>query len=44
MENSALWDAVMSLGEPDNEIFARYYKFGEKLKDISKATGIKYLP
>ena len=40
MENSALWDAVMSLGEPDNEIFVRYYKFGEKLKDISKATGI----
>ncbi len=40
MEKSALWDAVMSLGEPDNEIFVRYYKFGEKLKDISKATGI----
>ena len=40
MENSALWDAVMSLEEPDNEIFVRYYKFGEKLKDISKATGI----
>ncbi len=39
-ENSALWDAVMSLGEPDNEIFVRYYKFDEKLKDISKATGI----
>ena len=40
MENSALWDAVMRLEEPDNEIFVRYYKFGEKLKDISKATGI----
>lgn len=39
-ENSAVWDAVMSLGEPDSEIFVRYYKFGEKLKDISKATGI----
>ncbi len=38
--NSAVWDAVMSLGEPDNEIFVRYYKFDEKLKDISKATGI----
>lgn len=37
---SSLWDAVMSLGEPDSEIFVRYYKFGEKLKDISKATGI----
>ena len=30
----------MSLGEPDNEIFIRRYKFDEKLKDISKATGI----
>lgn len=38
--DSAVWDAVMSLGEPDNEIFVRYYKFDEKLKDISKATGI----
>ena len=37
---SAVWDAVMSLGEPDNEIFVRYYKFDEKLKDIQKATGI----
>ncbi len=36
----AVWDAVMSLGEPDNEIFVRYYKFDEKLRDISKATGI----
>ncbi len=39
MQN-AVWNAVMSLGEPDNEIFVRYYKYGEKLKDISKATGI----
>ena len=39
-ENSAVWDAVMSLGEPDSEIFVRYYKYDEKLKDISKATGI----
>lgn len=39
--NSAqLWGAVMSLGEPDNEIFVRFYKFDEKLKDISKATGL----
>ena len=36
----AVWDAVMSLGEPDNEIFVRYYKFDEKLRDIAKATGI----
>ena len=30
----------MSLGEPDSEIFVRYYKFNEKIKEISKATGI----
>ena len=30
----------MSLGEPDNEIFIRFYKFDEKLKEISKATGL----
>lgn len=39
-ESNALWDAVMSLGEPDSEIFVRYYKFNEKIKEISKATGI----
>lgn len=39
MQN-VVWNAVMSLGEPDSEIFVRYYKYGEKLKDISKATGI----
>lgn len=36
----SLWNAVMSLGEPDSEIFVRYYKFGEKLKVIAKATGL----
>ena len=40
LTNSAVWDAVMSLGEPDNEIFVRYYKFNERIRDISKATGI----
>lgn len=35
-----IWDTVMRLGEPDSEIFVRYYKFGEKIKEISKATGI----
>lgn len=39
-DSEALWNAVMSLGEPDNEIFVRYYKYDEKLKDISKATGL----
>ena len=32
--------AVMSLGEPDNEIFVRYYIFGEKIREIAKATGV----
>lgn len=36
--DSVVWDAVMSLGEPDNEIFVRYYKFGEKIREIAKAT------
>lgn len=31
---------VMRLGEPDNEIFVRFYRYDEKLKDISKATGL----
>lgn len=35
-----VWKAVMSLGEPDSEIFVRYYKFGESIRDISKATGL----
>lgn len=39
-KTNSVWDAVMSLGEPDNEIFVRFYKFDEKLKDISKATGL----
>lgn len=39
-ESSSVWDAVMSLGEPDNEIFVRYYKYNEKLKDIAKVTGL----
>ncbi|MDO5397414.1 MAG: sigma-70 family RNA polymerase sigma factor [bacterium] len=40
-ESDYLWNAVMKLGEPDNEIFVRFYKYDEKLKDISKATGLK---
>ena len=30
----------MMLGEPDNKIFVRYYKFEKKLRDISKAMGL----
>lgn len=40
LKNSVVWDAVMSLGEPDNEIFVRYYKYDEKIRDISKAIGL----
>lgn len=40
-ESDCLWKAVMQLGEPDNEIFVRFYKYDEKLRDISKATGLK---
>lgn len=35
-----VWNAVMSLGEPDNEIFVRRYKFDEKIRDISNAMGL----
>lgn len=35
-----LWSCVMELGEPDSELFVRYYKFGERLADIAKATGL----
>ena len=38
--NDYVWEAVMSLGEPDSEIFVRRYKFDEKIKDISKAIGL----
>lgn len=39
-ESEQLWKYVMELGEPDNEIFVRFYKFDEKIKDISKTTGL----
>ena len=38
--NNYAWETVMSLGEPDSEIFVRRYKFDEKIKDISKAMGL----
>jgi len=41
VNSDAVWKAVMSLGEPDNEIFVRCYKYQEKLRDIAKATGLK---
>lgn len=30
-----LWKVVMELGEPDNEIFVRYYWYGEKIREIA---------
>ena len=30
--NNYVWETVMSLGEPDSEIFVRWYKFDEKIK------------
>ncbi len=35
-----IWNYVMELGEPDSEIFVRFYKYDEKLKDIAKAMDI----
>lgn len=35
-----IWNYVMELGEPDSEIFVRFYKYDERLKDISKAMDI----
>lgn len=39
-EASSLWEAVMELGEPDNEIFVRFYRYQERLTEIAKATGL----
>ena len=40
-EEQFLWDCVKELGEQDFELFVRYYKYGETLKQISFATGLK---
>ena len=40
-ENSQLLtELITSLGEPDSEIFFRYYYYNEKIKTISKAMNI----
>ncbi len=36
-----LWQAVMELGEPDSEIFVRFYKYGEKISYIARIMGLK---
>ena len=40
-EEQLLWDCVKELGEKDFELFVRYYKYGETLKQISSAMGLK---
>ena len=39
--DSLLWDAVAELGEEDAEIFVRFYRYGESLKEIARAMDIK---
>ena len=41
VERETLWSAVMSLGEPDSELFVRYYRYGQALREIADATGLK---
>ena len=36
----ALWSAVMRLGEPEGELFVRYYRYGQPLREIAGATGL----
>ena len=37
--NNYVWETVMSLGEPDSEIFVRRYKFDEKNQGYFKSNG-----
>ncbi len=39
-ERRLLIDAVRALGEPDSEIFLRYYFYDEKISEISDTVGI----
>ncbi|MCI8283657.1 MAG: sigma-70 family RNA polymerase sigma factor [Firmicutes bacterium] len=39
-EKQFLLDMITALGEPDSEIFLRYYYYDEKIKTISSAMGI----
>lgn len=36
-----LWDAVAMLGEEDLELFVRYYRYGQSLREIAGAMGMK---
>jgi RNA polymerase sigma-70 factor (ECF subfamily) len=37
----SLWDAVAGLGEEDCELFVRFYRYGQSLREIAAATGLK---
>lgn len=39
-QKNILWDMVHELGEPDSEIFLRYYYYEEKIKHIAECTGL----
>ena len=39
-EKTMLLELIRELGEPDSEIFLRYYWYDEKISKISEATGI----
>jgi len=38
-KNGTIWNMVKALGEPDSEIFLRYYYYEEKVKHIAKCVG-----
>ena len=37
----SLWDAVAGLGEEDCELFVRFYRYEQSLREIAAATGLK---
>ena len=37
----SLWNAVASLGEEDFELFVRFYRYGESLREIANAMDMK---
>ena len=39
-ERAVIIDIIKSLGEPDSEIFIRYYYYDEKISKIAAATGL----
>mgnify|MGYP000202347319 CR=1 FL=1 len=41
--NNYVWETVMSLGEPDSEIFVRRYKFDEKSRTFQKQWDLIFL-